>query len=147
MGYTIRIGQAVHDDDAASYGTRQLTVDEVFLCEAPSFPDDAHSQSNTRRPSYTACGEFCNATGLRDVFFSLNGEVALLAHHPGCAVLTREHSKRFHAALDAFRLIHFNAVPQFNTTDDDANLARLEWLVWWTDWALENCTLPTMMNR
>lgn len=92
----------------------------------------------------------------------LNG---LIASHPGVAALTAHHLKAFIEARDAYlataeprwglRAWHEgqeeskkNGAPWYDPGDEpvDYDLRRLEWLVFWTDWALEHCKFPTFEN-
>lgn len=130
MGYNITLGELkiVHDARPGEEVWVRATAQEVRLEEAPAdgSPTD---HTNERWPSYTGWGEFCDDTGLHDLFYGDNG---LMAEHPGCVVLTSEHLAAFEAVDRSKVQIH--------------NIGRLEWLIWWTRWALDNCKVPVLAN-
>jgi hypothetical protein len=79
----------------------------------------------------------------------------LLSRHPGAAELTEAHLRAFKAAKEKYL-----ATPEprsglcqergpFNDAGSvgvDYNLRRLDWLIFWTGWALKNCEYPTFGN-
>lgn len=161
MGYTIKIGEATIGRSDWQY---EGTVACLCLPEAPAAIGDANAHANYRWPSYGGWEVFCRSTGLYDAFYA--EETGLLRPHPGCAILTVEHAHVFREALQRYRgKMQVGTVPGFepqregeafldffrrsNDGDDvdktlSPTLARLEWLVWWTEWALINCKNPAM---
>jgi hypothetical protein len=169
MGYDITIGEAVMDPpDIESDGDEEGTW--INVCaegyrrdDAPEFPNDEMTgKGSSRHPSYTAWAEWCDAVGLRELFFGPSKDArycGLMGEHPGCSMLTKRHHAVIAAALDKYRTEHPTAVPGFARyvhkpsgsvlVDEhyDANLARLIWLEWWVRWALANCKVPAIYNR
>ena len=164
MGYNLTIGEAkVFSDLAERYTT--VNVDTLVLDDAPLNSGEDHS--NSCGPSYSTWHRFAHDTGLQSVFYG--GQLAprseqdwggskriatfvgtygvdrdgLLVRHPGCVELTQSH-------LDAFEEARAKwvASPKAEYIVDgvDWGLRRLDWLVWWTRWALENCNYPSMHN-
>jgi hypothetical protein len=173
MGYNINIGEAVFEDmsDGTSADLR-VDVEHKALDEAPRFPnDDMTGNGNSRSPGYSVWHEFCLDTGIDELFYGggwdrdarqyksctehFHRETPLLADHPGFKAIN-EHDVAFvKTALDTYRAKHPLAEPGFTTwdaRDDDsfpianANLARLIWLHFWMDWAVQNCRHPIVAN-
>jgi len=70
------------------------------------------------------------------------------AGHPGCVVLDDTDLQAFKAARDVWM-----AKPKEERlriagwdSDIDWHQRRLDWLVWWTEWALVECRHPTFGN-
>jgi len=138
MGYTILIGEAsitpAPDElgQALQWETSpsvEITVHEIEQDGAA--PDGFGNPSNKRMPSYMAWGDFCDDAGLTNLFF--NEESGLFRQHPGACLLTQNHLAEMLAARQR--------------PLEDYHVERLEWLIWWTAWALENCRVPTIYNR
>ena len=139
MGWDIYIGEwrarASADDEP---------IDHIEDGDAPAFNGDDAGRTNRRQPSYVEWDQFCVATGLKALF---HGENGLFAEHPGTVQLTKKHAQEIHRALGRYTLKYPNAESTFLGGERDKNLARLEWLVWWVDWALTNCKRPAIHNR
>ena len=98
-----------------------------------------------------------------------DGRPGLIERHPGAAALTTEHLVAFEEArwrwaakTDEEKLAAMNAEQERSvryyfaprelldsprsSEGVDYNERRLEWLCWWTRWALENCEFPTFGN-
>lgn len=79
------------------------------------------------------------------------GREGLLHHHPGAAELLGIHLTAFKTAREEW-LAKADSVRAEGVGKDrhgnpvDWVLRRLDWLVWWTEWALENCENPTFAN-
>jgi len=162
MGYTIRIGEAVVTDCDYYW---ECAVERMELPDAPESPAAGLGKANEAWPSYSSWPDFCRAVVLYDVFF--NEDYGLMHNHPDCAKLTEAHVIRFEAALKAFRAEHPEAVPRYvnyihdegfaeyrrrlaedtTVSPHDATLARLEWLCWWSRWAITNCARPALYNK
>jgi hypothetical protein len=147
MGYTIKIGNAV---PVMPQGEDRWAVVGGESPDAPSFPGE--EASSTRSPSYTQWANFCRDVNL----VSLLGERgALMASHPGVALLRPSDLAAVRAALLAWRERPWptaERIAGFNDYDVepdpryDGNLARLLWLEFWIDWALRNCEYPALGN-
>lgn len=166
MSYDIYIGNAEQtelelDEDIGRWSAiwDGATVPEIKSPDAPAFPYDTMSaRNNSRHPGYTAWGEFCDLSGLNDLFFAKFS--GLMSAHPGTFALKPEHLQEVRAARERWQREHPNATPGFNwhplhgTTypDDgvrnrDDILARLCWLEWWMDYALTVCERPAIHNH
>ena len=81
-----------------------------------------------------------------------DGREGLMANRPGAAKLTQDHLTAFKTARQAWlNLPEKTRQEEGVGPDSDGNpvdwvLRRLDWLVWWTEWALENCEHPTFAN-
>ncbi len=140
MGYSIDIGEKVtYTEDGETYYDAQR---EEHPNTAPQFVgDELTGCSNNRNPSYTGWHNFTEATGLTDTF------AKVFAEHPGVYPITPELLTEFRAANDRFAAAHPDVKPGFTDgTTESANAARLDWLIYWTAWALEHCEEPVIAN-
>lgn len=145
MGYTLKIGEAAVEADLSERWAT-CTVADARSDDAPLGSTPAAEHSNECCPSYTAWHEFTRRTKLVSVFFPVDRHAVydgLLSSHPGCAKLTQDHLLAFKEALRN-HVSPDPLPPEAGGVDWD--LRRLEWLVWWTDWALANCENPTFCN-
>ena len=132
MGYNITIGNAVleacdpDDYDGELKGWYFVTWERHDNAPADSAPT-AHT--NERWPSYSGWSDFCEETGLSDLFFSKYD--GLMRKHPGCFKLEQRH-------LDIIKSVAGH-VPE-------KQRGRYEWLGYWVEWALNNCELPAIEN-
>lgn len=161
MSYDIYIGEARLERWDEVDGPIEATVEKHKEKTAPKFPGDRMTgNGNSRHPGYAQWGAFCDATGLRPLFFA--PDTGLMREHPGCQPLHSSHLATVRAALDRWRTQHPDAAPGWCScakcdqwTDDkeaahaelDGDYARLLWLEWWMDWAITNCKMPAIYNR
>lgn len=173
MGYTLLIGEAEADVDLEDRYAR-VTVAGRFLPEAPlGSGGGVNEHTNSCWPSYSTWADFARRVGLHGVFFApacpaecprwapchvCNGRPVwwagadgqerrgLLARHPGCEALEHVHLTAFREALEAWRAKPETERAAAMSDGVDYDERRLEWLVWWTDWALLNCTHPSFAN-
>lgn len=161
MGYTFTIGNAV-PEFSKDYGelSARWVVEAETHQNAPTFPNDNMTGcGNSRSPSYIVWADFCRNTGLSDLFYDERGN--LHAGHPGCAILKRADLDRVKEAREAWQKKAtlppgFEGYPEYNKETQtwessdvgmyDAILARLIWLEWWMEWALDNCETPAIQN-
>ncbi len=149
MGYNIHIGNAELDPDVDEYDTQyRVTVAAMSHAEAPCAPGDTNPGQNIRWPSYAAWADFARFVGLYELLLDRKSdEPALMAEHPGCAVLRKRHVERIELALKHLKDAFPDAVASFQSERErDYQLARLEWLAWWSRWAIEHCKLPAIYN-
>jgi hypothetical protein len=159
MGYNLYIGEMEVETDWAerSVWVRVPLVDGVPL-GAPIDSAGTGTHHNVCSPSYTGWAGFAERVGLWEVFYaprSRSGVGAppvwwtpegsdeerggLLQQHPGAEALTQEH-------LAAFRDARARHVFSAGEGGTDWDRVRLDWLVWWTEWALAHCKYPTFCN-
>jgi len=168
MGYNLLIGEfepVIYEGERyARGGCTVLSGAEG----APLDPKGCGVRDSQNWPSYSAWEQFTAAVGLHAVFFagtqqqgrvkvpywtdrSGNCHEGLIRTHPGAQALTAEHLHQF--KLAAARLAEQPAQERWiyrNTgteLDGKCGLSvRLDWLIFWTEYALKNCTLPTFAN-
>lgn len=147
MGYNLTIGNAKpFFDKDEDYLEAKWVVQKVEHTSAPTFPgDEMTGRTNCRYPSYSAWHDFCIAANLEDVFYEND---RFIGGHPGCAMLKAEYLSQIKASLEK-RRAESDKKPGFNDEDDgpfDPILARLIWLNYWVEWALNNCETPAIEN-
>jgi hypothetical protein len=130
MGYTLLIGD-IKDGQIA----------EVTSEQAPAIPGDRYPRMNKRQPSYNEWSDFCEATGLRRFFLE-----GLLVPHPGINYITPLHAQAITSAKARYLRAHPQAQAINDGTPENMHLARLVWLEWWMQWALEHCRYPGIQN-
>lgn len=137
MGWMIQIGhpELCHDPDGEE--APYVHIPRITHPDAPHFPGD--EETNTRLPSHYGWGEFVRATGMEALFNELapnmRGEMVRLVPR---------HLAQLQQIRDGWRARYPHLQPGW--FDDLPNpdqraayhLARLEWLVWWVDWALHH---------
>jgi hypothetical protein len=160
MGYDIYIGQG-HGKAKMVNGVMDVSkmkVREAFgLPDAPVFENDQLTKNeNHRHPSYTVWHEMTKQTGIEDLFF--NKKTGLMREHPGTQLLTFEHRNQIRQAKERWLEKYPDAVPGFEPMvfetkpkeEDIFNpgwtLARITWLDFWVNWAVENCEFPVIYN-
>jgi len=152
MGYSIKIGNAIpffSKDDDELYAC--WIVESATSDDAPTFPcDQMTGNSNGRHPSYTGWSDFCETTGLVNLFY--HKYEGLISQHPGTVMITEEQYATVHNALEEYRKTATKP-PGFGNWSDsvdeithDPHLARLMWLDFWMRWALDNCETPAIRN-
>lgn len=142
MGYNIHIGNAVlTSDDQNEY---YVVIPVVELSNAPIFDGDGSPrQSNVRWPSYGGWADFVDSAHLRGLFF--DEENGLMRDHPGVFKLTTDHLRQVKEAMANWQTTHPGAVAGFEDGQDRI-LARLRWLEFWLQWAIDNCEMPAIKN-
>lgn len=125
MGYTLMIGELIKNEENEGF---QFDVENVEHLNAPAegSPTD---YTNSRWPSYSGWSDFVNETGLS----VLNAD--LIKGHPGYTILKPAHKEIIDRKFKQIKKL------------EPHNQARLSWLKYWVDWALENCKQPAFLNR
>jgi len=137
MGYHISIGELEYDAKEAAEGATGWFVETIKNHAAPQvlgvpFLD----KSNDRSPSYTAWRLFSMEADVSDFFYDSTGR--LKCESPGFFEISSETVEYFQAAYERYK--------KTGTGEGyDQNVNRLEWLAFWTDYALKNCTRPAMI--
>ena len=146
MGYSLIIGERLkvsetEFDEDYTY----ITAEDVKLDNAPAFGEPT-DYTNERWPSYSAWHDFCKVSGLFDLFYEENGH--LRGGHPGLFTIDNEFKDKVDWAHKRLKM-------QYKTIEESADIfdteigaayARVQWLKFWTDWALENCKNPVFVN-
>jgi len=172
VGYNLYIGEAeviVHMDERYA----RMGVKYESSADAPQ--TTVGDTGNHIYPGHTTWREFCKTVGLYSVFYApecptkhhhLHGcptcegkplwwkpdgteHEGLMKDRPGAAPLTEIHLVAFEEARERWLERPEEERQEIGGASDtgrDLVLARLDWLVWWTEWALENCDNPTFAN-
>lgn len=145
MGYTHRIGEACFGLEMSERRAR-IEVDTVHL----------DGDANWFCSGYNEWTDFTRRTGLHRVFFGQmsceydhyrpwwiddegKGHNDLIYTTQYAAPLTEAHYRAFAKAKEAY--------PEWPTTDvRKEDMAKLDFLIKWTRWALDNCDYPTYYN-
>jgi hypothetical protein len=139
MGYNLYIGElkVTTDPEPGEHVYADLGVIRQSGEDLDAPVNSADHRWNEIYPSYTGWADFCRRVGLTVLFFEEYD--GILVQHPGAFVLTQ-------SQLDAFE----SAREKFKSVDDDRasiyDRRRLDWLCFWTKWALENCKVPVFAN-
>lgn len=147
MGYTLTIGEAkiVSYEEDGLEASCHISVDSVRHDDAPAF-NEPTDYTNQRWPSYSSWHDFCEYAGIFDVFYYETGHFR--GGHPGAFPINKEFKEAIDTAYNRLKM-------QAKTLDPDADIfetklggawARIQWVKYWTDWALENCTTPVLAN-
>jgi len=123
MGYSIGIGQhqiRKEVDEDETYIRNE--VESEYHDDAPD--NGMGDQENYRHPSYTGWYEFMEDAKLNPKMW--------IDEHPGMVHLSEKH------------LMQLNSVNAYDL--EPINVERLEWLKFWTKWALKNCETPVVVN-
>lgn len=156
MGYNLGIGEAVVDWNAEWVG---VEARYERLDSAPAFGDPS-DHINYRYPSYSVWAEFCRIMGIEELFPPDRSEAGcdedalqpLISEHPGCEPILPEHLELIESRLADYKARHPTHIARFTpdgaaqNPDHDGSLCRMEWLVFWIRWALNNCDKPVFFN-
>jgi len=160
MGYDLVIGDAFVVPGEADSPSIRVWAETVRHPDAPRLSGESE-QHSYRSPSYTGWAHFCRDAGIYDLFY---GDAGLLARHPGAATILPEHLVTVREALARHLAKPWPAGERIcgweeataerdwraiNDTPDpryDGTWARLVWLEFWFDWALQNCKNPCFAN-
>lgn len=166
MSYSIYIGNAELESEWPGDDERPYAAWVVHCIERDDAPykPDLTGKSNGCHPGYAQWSEAMRDAGLYEMWY--DDERGLLRPHPGCRPLTREHMERTETALRALARRHPDDRPGIcfcaTCAPHDVppggaerpahdprlsmRLLRLEWMVWWMRWALDNCPRPAVSN-
>lgn len=150
MGYHIDIGNGVERIEDEETGL-EMCVDTISLPNAPCFPNDPTSDTNSRTPSYHTWALFCTETGLFPWYY--NPDRTERWGYPGHLVITKAEIETVSHVLQQYGAT-VNDPPGFDQAPGirgpvqyNGNLARLLWLQWWMTWAIENCPNPVVVIK
>jgi hypothetical protein len=158
MGYSLTIGELeIRYDNDIEVPRIRLTASSTRLDAAPAFGEPTDF-TNERWPSYSSWTEFCRNVGLRSLFYGDDDrEDCLLENHPGCVPLTKKHVAEINDAMNAYKLLHPDAIPTYgnpknfyeadpDNSEENSFMCRLVWLQFWATWAINNCEKPVFAN-
>lgn len=79
--------------------------------------------------------------------FDDKSKEAITYDHPGIIAIDEDYLTRFKQARDYWE-DHPDREKSIEEQDNnrDINMERLNWLVWWTEWALDHCEYPSFVN-
>ena len=136
MGYRLLIGEkTIEREEYDGELVEHIYAKEIENDQAPD--NGIGYKDNTRSPSYRGWWEFREATGSHGLFDELINE------HPGCVDLTRDHLETLVRIYNTYKKKNKQSTDEFV----NYNINRLEWLVFWVEWALNNCKNPVFVNR
>lgn len=93
---------------------------------------------NTICPGYIAWDDFITRTSMRSIMKEWGLDLWPAKGGSLCVVmLCKDH-------VEMFRAVRDRTSKGFNPEPYD--LIRLDWLIWWTDWALANCEHPAISS-
>lgn len=161
MSYNIFIGELNEKYDPNDKNMDLHAVKRMTLDNAPEFGfDDLSGKSNGRFPGYSQMSDFCEISGLYELFFNKNH--GLLCSHPGYKPITHEHLNIIIKAKKEWEKNHLHCKELLPTKDKEPDYtqnnlersghqydwiyARLVWFEFWFKWALENCSKPYISN-
>ncbi len=161
MGWTLTIGNAVMEYEPDDLYL-QIVAEGMEHPDAPDH-DDTVGKRNYRSPAYTVWSEFCEDAGIFPLFYGSGWDQAgqhyidcpdgfhrerplLLDAGGGVAPLCRDDLTYVRAARIRRELTNGGRPPGMGSADMDSTLARLLWLEFWIDWALENCPIPILQS-
>jgi hypothetical protein len=127
MGYSIFIGDIVD-------GEAQRMIELVVRPDAP--PSSSSRRSNDRHPSYSDWSKFLVQTGLTDWWDNPRDGVGRTM--PLLSKLTEKDADLIAKASMRF----LKNKRRMSKVDFDLNFDRIEWLLWWVSWAVDNCKNP-----
>jgi len=167
MGFNFYIGEFKVEVEYEDRSCRRVTE---IANDVPGAPLNSSGHTNNFcYPGYGVWSNFCKEVGLEGVFYSGSrgnqhlpqywtddeGEThdGILSQHAGCVELSEGHYRAFVKAHTRWcdRSLAERERLGFEKTNTDPEprdyvLARLDWLVFWTRWALDNCKYPSFAN-
>lgn len=154
MGMSITIGNAQPVTQRDGERVFEWTIDDVTVATAPTWEDQdpARFQANWMCNGYGEWEAFVVAVGLLDLLTQnglkrgVQGDLCSPDQLTPVPLLPR-HVATIQQAVARWRRKHPDAVGRYGTTQVDGWTARLEWLLWWSEWALANCEHPAVMLR
>jgi len=133
MGYNVYIGQCVLEESPEGWW---LSVEGHSEKNAPKGSSCVVGcPRNCISPSYTSWGKFAREVDLHDELGSQAGSDP------------RRLTEEDHASFVAARLFYDKMTTKSGydaETGVDWNNRRLDWLIWWARWTLDNCTRPAI---
>jgi hypothetical protein len=140
MGISLSIGQAF-----ASWASDVVRV-EAELSEAGA----THYARNQRRYLYSQWSDICEDLGINELMRGTKDDrfelewggcimPVLMPDHPGCAPIREDHLEYLRSKIDQYK----EANPGGGRPE---SLDAAEWMLFWIEWALKNCSKPVFVN-
>lgn len=147
MGYSLKIGELKVETEIDICGLDSgvytyLTVENESHPNAPAFGEPTDN-TNERWPSYSSWSNFCETAGLTDLFYPDGRNIR--GGHPGAFPIEDEFMTQLYQRYMDFKEKYPDAETNFETEENGA-LCRLEWLMYWCNWAHKNCKQPVFTN-
>lgn len=150
MGYNLYIGngKTINEDGVVS-----IEVEEKRLENAPAFGEPT-DYTNQRWPSYSGWRICCKELGIEDIvygepdgYFLFDNRVfkSLIARHPHVTPLEEGHYEALKERIEKYKSKNPNKKVGYGQ-NEDGNLVRAEWMLFWIRWALDNCENPVFKN-
>lgn len=150
MGITIRIGDA----EVRCETSERRAWYEVPIIRHKDAPGDG---SNEYDLSYLGRYNLHTITGLEPMMKGLKGAPykdeagewrdCLLAEHPGCFSLERYHLNKARMLREAYIAKTESERAPLISEGKDWGLIHLDWFIYWTEWSISTCSLPSIYNR
>lgn len=141
MGYDFSIGNAeIQYEKADSIEGGYFDSHIGFKVEVVRIKD-VPGVWNVLTSQYGVWSNTMRETGLTDVFM-LSGKPR--GGHPGAFPITEELVIKVKQAVEMLK--SKGAKPVEGKSQKDTALFQLEWVLWWSKWALKNCELPVFYN-
>lgn len=156
MGYCFTIGEMTTNGD--EHGDVRLDAVDVLSADAASMGaplNSSHDYANCILPSYSGWSRFMKGTGLEEHLLGVG--INLVPSHPGVCYI----SKTVRDAILGYgkewlennpvverRIERSGSYRGVKVVDEFEcyQAARMRWLVWWVEWAYNNCDFPVIAN-
>lgn len=175
MGYTLSVGEAVIDwnEDLVRIEVRHETHDNAPAFSEPTdftnsrWPSYSSWANFCRDVGLTDVMLNRRNGGVGEFEYKGKWLYPLMPEHPGVAPVSKHHLEYIEEKAAAYRAAHPDHIAQYpppkpeakpvcgdlyrdcDYVEDpryDGNLCRLEWLLYWMRWAVENCDKPVFVN-
>lgn len=153
MGYSLIIGEArveSYEEDGLE-ALCYITAEKAHHPDAPAFGEPT-DHTNQRWPSYTSWYNFCEYADILPAIYETdaygNASGSLRGGHPGAFPINKEFQDNINTAYNHLKMQAktLDSEEDIFSTDIGGAWARIQWLKYWTDWAMENCTHPVLAN-
>lgn len=145
MSYNIGIGEAqivYITQDYKDYEPLTYCYIQAIGAKRDDAPNlgDASKNGNYRYPSALQFLDFCNKSGLYELF--LNKEYGLLRNNFGAVPIIKDHLRQITEARERYEKKYPEEVKR--GLQPTGLYGRLVWYEFWFKWALENCKMPVI---
>ena len=153
MGFVIHIGNLYKKIIPENWEEDEEPEEEFYIDELilPDAPDATLDHTNVLCPSASGWSDFCRATDLHDLFYEEHTKAGYrwISHKEDPILLSKYVAGLVRARLDLYKEKYPEATPGWSGATSEIclinyHLARLIWLDWWIQYALEHCKNPAM---